>query len=55
MIIKSLKPTLETRQKMIRRDLDRCAAGPRYAVPKGLTRDELREWFRNVFKKDDKE
>lgn len=47
-MIYKVTPTLATRQRWIRRDLDRAAKGPFHTVPDGLDADGILKWFNEV-------
>lgn len=47
-MIYKVTPTLATRQRWIRRDVDRARKGPHYVMPKGLTKEEQVKWFKEV-------
>lgn len=47
-MIYKVTPTLATRQRWIRRDIDRMRNGPFHVVPNGLTTEELEKWLVEV-------
>ncbi|WP_323968887.1 hypothetical protein [Aeromonas veronii] len=47
-MIYKVTPTLETRQRWIRRDIDRARKGSFYTVPDGLDADGILKWLNEV-------